>query len=367
MTNSKAPWLTRGGAIALMAAAAIALAACSGGGGLNEDEAAGLQQELKEAKAEAAAALAARVTAEAEAARMAASKRLRREAVAEKTRQKRQKTAADAARDAAVARRRDGSERRPQDAAAAAQEAAAALVVAAQQKAKADQKEAEDERDAAVMPRPPLDASSGWLWRRRRPRSNGAKKPRRSAIGPSRWPKMRASRSTAGARMRVGLGLATEPDAAMTVEPLYNAARIASLPTYSTFVNPTTGSLSGWRKTAFGTSDRTLTASKVFGCRRPRSARSGQRLQRGIQGQYQLQGRTVVAPFEHRRCQPSHRSKASMVVGAHSGATGRDMTWSGHRLSRGRAPADLILHSDRPGPYKEAIHDRLGYGQDTNG
>ena len=51
MTNSKAPWLTRGGAIALMAAAAIALAACSGGGGLNEDEAAGLQQELKEARA----------------------------------------------------------------------------------------------------------------------------------------------------------------------------------------------------------------------------------------------------------------------------------------------------------------------------
>ena len=50
MTNSKAPWLTRGGAIALMAAAGIALAACSGGGGLNEDEAAGLQREVKEAQ-----------------------------------------------------------------------------------------------------------------------------------------------------------------------------------------------------------------------------------------------------------------------------------------------------------------------------
>ena len=68
MTNSKAPWLTRGGAIALMAAAAIALAACSGGGGLNEDEAAGLQQELKEARAQATLDAAARMTAVAEAA-----------------------------------------------------------------------------------------------------------------------------------------------------------------------------------------------------------------------------------------------------------------------------------------------------------
>ena len=64
MTNSKAPWLTRGGAIALMAAAAIALAACSGGGGLNEDEAAGILQELKEARAQAATDVAARVAAE---------------------------------------------------------------------------------------------------------------------------------------------------------------------------------------------------------------------------------------------------------------------------------------------------------------
>ena len=88
MTNSKAPWLTRGGAIALMAAAAIALAACSGGGGLNEDEAAGLQQELKEAKAQATADAAARMTAEAEAkAAEAAQKTAEAEATVARTAQ----------------------------------------------------------------------------------------------------------------------------------------------------------------------------------------------------------------------------------------------------------------------------------------
>ena len=43
MTDSKAPWLARGSAIALMMAAGIALAACGGGGGLNEDESATLE------------------------------------------------------------------------------------------------------------------------------------------------------------------------------------------------------------------------------------------------------------------------------------------------------------------------------------
>ena len=56
MTDSKAPWLARGSAIALMMAAGIALAACGGGGGLNEDEAAGLKQEVEEAQTQAAAA-----------------------------------------------------------------------------------------------------------------------------------------------------------------------------------------------------------------------------------------------------------------------------------------------------------------------
>ena len=66
MTNSKAPWLTRGSAIALMMAAGIALAACGGGGGLNEDEAAGLLGELEAAQAQATADAAARMTAEAQ-------------------------------------------------------------------------------------------------------------------------------------------------------------------------------------------------------------------------------------------------------------------------------------------------------------
>ena len=67
MTDSKTPWLARGGAIALMMAAGIALAACSGGGdGLNEDEEATLQERLVTAEAEAAAALVAQQAAEAE-------------------------------------------------------------------------------------------------------------------------------------------------------------------------------------------------------------------------------------------------------------------------------------------------------------
>ena len=55
MTDSKAPWLARGSAIALMMAAGIALAACGGGGGLNEDESAGIQQQLEDALAQATA------------------------------------------------------------------------------------------------------------------------------------------------------------------------------------------------------------------------------------------------------------------------------------------------------------------------
>ena len=82
MTDSKAPWLTRGGAIALMAAAAIALAACSGGeSGLNEDEEATLQLELELAEARAAAAEEERRQAELEEARAE-----EREAAAERQR-----------------------------------------------------------------------------------------------------------------------------------------------------------------------------------------------------------------------------------------------------------------------------------------
>ena len=82
MTDSKAPWLARGSAIALMMAAGIALAACSGGeSGLNEDEEATLQLELELAEARAAAAEEERRQAELEEARAE-----EREAAAERQR-----------------------------------------------------------------------------------------------------------------------------------------------------------------------------------------------------------------------------------------------------------------------------------------
>ena len=140
MTNSKAPWLTRGGAIALMAAAGIALAACSGGGGLNEDEAAGLQQQLEDAQADAAAALAAQQLEEAARIAAEAAQAL---AVAEKLKAETEKTAAETARDAAVAQA-VAAEKSAAAAAASAQEAADALAVAL-----AAQQEAEDAKDAA--------------------------------------------------------------------------------------------------------------------------------------------------------------------------------------------------------------------------
>ena len=82
MTDSKAPWLARGSAIALMMAAGIALAACSGGeSGLNENEEATLQLELELAEARAAAAEEERRQAELEEARAE-----EREAAAERQR-----------------------------------------------------------------------------------------------------------------------------------------------------------------------------------------------------------------------------------------------------------------------------------------
>ena len=140
MTNLKAPWLTRGGAIALMAAAGIALAACSGGGGLNEDEAAGLQQQLEDAKAQATADAAARVAAEA---KTAAAELAQVAAEAEKLKAETEKTAAETARDLAVAQAKAAAAS-ADEAAASAREAAAALT-----KAQAAQQVAEDAKDAA--------------------------------------------------------------------------------------------------------------------------------------------------------------------------------------------------------------------------
>ena len=133
MTHSKAPWLTRGSAIALMMAAGIALAACGGGGGLNEDESAGIQQQLEDALAQATADAAARVTAEAEA---AAAETAKATAEAEKATAEAEKAAADTARDLAVAE-------------AAAAETAKATAVAEKDKAEAEKAAADTAREAA--------------------------------------------------------------------------------------------------------------------------------------------------------------------------------------------------------------------------
>ena len=140
MTNSKAPWLTRGGAIALMAAAGIALAACSGGGGLNEDEAAGILQELEDAETQAATDVAARVAAEA---KTAAAELAQAAAEAEKLKAEAEKTAAETARDLAVAEAKAAAAS-ADEAADSAREAATALA-----KALAAQQVAEDAKDAA--------------------------------------------------------------------------------------------------------------------------------------------------------------------------------------------------------------------------
>ena len=144
MTDSKAPWLARGSAIALMMAAGIALAACGGGGGLNEDEGAGLKQELKDAQAQAATDAAARTVAEAEA---AAAETAKATAEAEKATAEAEKAAADAAREAAEA-----------DAAAA--ETAKATAEAEKATAEAEKVAADTAREAAEAAREAADAEA---------------------------------------------------------------------------------------------------------------------------------------------------------------------------------------------------------------
>ena len=133
MTDSKAPWLARGSAIALMMAAGIALAACGGGGGLNEDESATLQERLDTAEADAAAADAAREVAEAEA---AAAETAKATAEAEKATAEAEKAVADTAREVAVAE-------------AAAAETAKATAEAEKATAEAEKVAADTAREAA--------------------------------------------------------------------------------------------------------------------------------------------------------------------------------------------------------------------------
>ena len=157
MTHSKAPWLTRGSAIALMMAAGIALAACGGGGGLNEDEAAGLKQQLDEAQTQAAAALAAQQVEEA--ARIAAEA-AQATAEAEKATAEAEKAVADAAREVAVA---DAAAAEMAKATAEAEtataEAARELAVAAREVAVAEAAAAETDRLAAEAETATADAA----------------------------------------------------------------------------------------------------------------------------------------------------------------------------------------------------------------
>ena len=147
MTDSKAPWLARGSAIALMMAAGIALAACGGGGGLNEDEGAGLKQEVEEAQTQAAAALAAQLVEEA--ARIAAEA-AQAAAEAEKATAEAEKAAADTAREVAVAEAAAAeTAKATAEAETAAADAARELAVAAREVAEAEAAEAETARLAA--------------------------------------------------------------------------------------------------------------------------------------------------------------------------------------------------------------------------
>ena len=157
MTHSKAPWLTRGSAIALMMAAAIALAACGGGGGLNEDESATLEERLDTAEANAAAAL---VAQQAEEAARIAAEAAQATAEAEKATAEAEKAVADAAREVAVA---DAAAAEMAKATAEAEtataEAARELAVAAREVAVAEAAAAETDRLAAEAEKATADAA----------------------------------------------------------------------------------------------------------------------------------------------------------------------------------------------------------------
>ena len=243
-----------------MAAAAIALAACSGGGGLNEDEAAGLQQELKDAQTQAAADAAARVTAETKAvAAQAAKVTAEAEAEVARTAQVAAVTAQRLTEETAAGQVSDAeadvetAQKVAKDALDAKDKADAALIVAQDK-----QKAAEDERDAALADEVEAQrqlrlAQQATTAEERRRQEAEAEKDRLAQENEE----VRQQVTRADARL-VLEGLATAiSGAAVTVEPHYNAvARITSIMPRTTFVNPTTGSLLGWRKTAFAKNER---------------------------------------------------------------------------------------------------------------
>ena len=265
MTNSKAPWLTRGGAIALMAAAAIALAACSGGGGLNEDEAAGLRGELEAAQLQATADAAARVTAVAEAALAQTAKET---AEAEATVARKAQVAAEAAKKLAeeIA---DGqvsdaeadvetAQKVAKDALDAKAKADAALI-----EARAKQKEAEDERDAAIADEKEAQRQLGLAQqettteqqRRRKTEADLEQSEQDRDDAQQKVTRADARQVREGLAATIGIADSNVEDPMVT--PKSNAAADVSGTDVSfSNSNPTTGSLSGWFKTAFVKSTR---------------------------------------------------------------------------------------------------------------
>ena len=261
MTNSKAPWLTRGGAIALMAAAGIALAACSGGGGLNEDESAALQERLDTAEADTAEALVAQKAAEA-AEKAAQAEKVTAEAEklkaeTEKTAAEIAKAAADDARDAAVAVAQD-AQKAAEAAAASAKQAAAALVEAkaAEEQAKVDQKAAEDEAAEAERLRRLAVAAADTEEQRRQQAE--AEKDRLEQVAEDA--QQQANRAKARTAL-IGLGGldATAADAG-TVSPVTPRYRMTALVTTNpavTFGNPQRSSSGRWSITTLSKSGST--------------------------------------------------------------------------------------------------------------
>ena len=218
------------------------------------------------------------------------------------------------------------------------------------------QKQAEDERDAAVTAEATrLNVSSGWLSRRRRPRSDGAKKPRRSANGP-RW--SRRCARIAGQRVRRlrmrSIGLVSslrgldgddrhigEADPAVT--PRYRAAQV-SPPVQPVLLEPDNRHTGRWFRTAPSPS----------GYRRP-LVRTTDRMD--VYSDAEQPDRVDFKDSDYN--QDMWSLMEGDVVGArHESKPTRCI--QRHRLSRGRAPCQTVLQSGSIGAFDKIPDGEFG-------
>ena len=218
-----------------MMAAGIALAACSGGDdGLSEEEEATLQEQLDQAVADAAAEKAAKET-------------------AEKAKEAAEAAAKEAAAQAAAA-------------AAAAKAAAEAVAeaIADRQEAEAKQEEAEEaqaeaEAAEAEAERLRLAAAAATAATAEEQRRRQAEEAREQAEMERDKAVQQATRADSRL-VRDGLltGITSGgSDGTVMVTPRYNASAMVTTANPSvSFLNPTTGSLSGWYQTAFVKSEQ---------------------------------------------------------------------------------------------------------------